>query len=466
MDLLVLVIYCFVFVGLSIIANRKTSKTIHGYFLADRSFSGLSIAFTMLGTYIGGATMIGLAGQISRSGLSFIGIPLGVALAFFLLGIYANKYRTIQGGAGIANTLPGRLIGEYGSRIAIPTISVLLFVLLSFVVVQIYTGNLVIGQILVNSGLNVSKGVSLAIFSLIVLVYTVIGGTKGDVLSDTIQILIILVTMVILFISLCLKGHLNINMIQSSNHQLLDPLGSGIYFIIASILLPTFSIHTDSGIQQRLFIAKSNTSAKRGAMISSAIYFVFSLLLIAIITISVGTNLVSSGDNVLFDIARTLLGPFGTILLHIAILSAVLSTINTELILISGILNYDILKKSQENRNSLRNARVAVIVFYLICLCFSFILNKIFNFISALWVLSLSCFGIAFLGLIYKPIRERISEGFIKWQIIICALLTIVVWVYAILRNIDASTIIIPLGLVLLIVTLLIVFFRKRINHE
>lgn len=189
----------------TLFANKKMrlNKTFESYIMGNRNFSWFFISLTLLGTYIGGGTLMGLSGKIGEVGIVYIFMPFGVSIAFLLFAFFSKKYRA-KGTIEVSyietdkpTSLVDRFSREYGEGVSKHIAAFVLFVMVSFIAVQLRAGGIVISYIF-------DINVILANIVILVLVgsYIFFGGTRADVLTDVIQVLIILLVLITTFVFL------------------------------------------------------------------------------------------------------------------------------------------------------------------------------------------------------------------------------------------------------------------------
>ncbi|XP_077970602.1 sodium/mannose cotransporter SLC5A10-like [Styela clava] len=186
-DIIVIVLYFIVTLAVGLWASRSSSRrSVKGYFLAGRSMSWLPVGASLFASNIGTGHFIGLAGTGAANGIAigsfeWIAPYLILLLGWVFLPVYVS--------CGVY-TMPEYLRKRYGGqrlRIAMSVISMMLYVLTK-IAVDIYAGALFIQLAL---GINMY----LAIVSLLVVasVYTILGGLKAVIYTDTMQTVVMLI---------------------------------------------------------------------------------------------------------------------------------------------------------------------------------------------------------------------------------------------------------------------------------
>jgi len=422
-------------------ANKKIkiNKSFENYIMGGRSFSWFFIALTLLGTYIGGGTLMGLSGKIGEAGVVYLFMPIGVAIAFLLFAWSVKKYRS----RGIIKvkyveedkptSLVDRFAREYSEKVSVHFASFVLIIMVSFIAVQIRAGGIIIGYIF-----NINEILANFLVLLLVGAYIYKGGTHADILTDVIQVLIIFVVLILTFVFLLWNiGASNItHNLQVNTPNLIRLPENAWILILGFIILPIFSIHTDAGIHQRVLIAKDDKNARKALIIASILYVIFGAILVLLSIDAKSNNLGGSPDNLIMEYLHISAPPIIQILFIIAILSAVTSSIDSEAILFSTVFINDIYKKvlffnSEKVNVHVEGSEVEQYVkeenfalaksWALVGLIIGFSLTLtpvgLFDFLSIIWVIAISGFGIPVIGMVSKFIRRGISPSYIKFML-------------------------------------------------
>lgn len=186
------------------------------------------------------------------------------------------------------------------------------------------------------------------LITLLVLIYMWLGGARADAYTDALQVCLIVGTlgasMIWLLASGQAKSLLHDAQQNSANLFRLPDAKTSAMLIFGLCILPIFSLHTDAGIHQRLLLARDDKSARDGTLLAAILYVVFGVLLVAILLLAQGASLtLHSPDDVLLSFAQSTLPSVLQVLLIIAILSAVSSTLDSEVILVSTMVVNDVL---------------------------------------------------------------------------------------------------------------------------
>ncbi len=191
----VLVIYLIANAVIGMIVSKRQDKKssmgfVKKYFIGSRGMNGLVLAMTTVATYtsvssfVSGPGAAALTYGFSQAWVS--GVQVGAA--FLVLGVLGKKFAVVSRKTG-AVTVAGYLKARYQSDalVIITTLLMLLFFLAQMI------AQFMGGATLIETVTGLPYWVSLAIFALVVILYTAFGGFTAVVITDTIQGIIMLV---------------------------------------------------------------------------------------------------------------------------------------------------------------------------------------------------------------------------------------------------------------------------------
>ena len=183
-DIYVIVIYliAILFIGVSVGYKKNISK--NDYFLAGRSLNWLVVGSALFATNISTIHLVGLASDGYRLGLVVGNFEFMAVFSIILLGlIFAPFYFKSK-----ITTLPEYLEKRYStnSRTFLAFVAVI-SALLIHIGIGLYAG----AQVM-NDFFGIPILVSITLISVITAIYTVLGGLKAVVVTETIQTVILL----------------------------------------------------------------------------------------------------------------------------------------------------------------------------------------------------------------------------------------------------------------------------------
>lgn len=354
------VAYVVVQLGLGLWVARKV-RSEADFLLAGRSLGYTLATFTIFATWFGAETCIGAAGQIAEHGLSGGSAdPFGYALCLLLMGglFAASLWR--RGIVTLADLLRERYspaVEQVAALIVAPT-----SLLWAGAQVRAF------GQVLAGStGLSLETGVAIAAGT--VIAYTATGGLMASVVTDLVQGVALIVGLALLLLAVIdASGGLGPALaaidpdrmsFQSADHGLLATLDAW--------AVPVFGSLAAQELIVRVLACRSPTIARRSTLLGGAIY-----LVVGLIPVFVGlAGLRFAGDlshpeEILPAVAASLLGPAAYVLFVGALISAILSTVDSALLAASSITSQNLLRpllKDRDDRTRLLVSRLCTLAF-------------------------------------------------------------------------------------------------------
>jgi len=335
-------------------------RTEEDYLLAGRKLGyGLAI-FTIFATWFGAETCIGAAGAIYESGLSGGSAdPFGYALCLFLMGaIFAvplwRRRLTTLADLFRQRFSPG--VERLAVLLMVPTS-------LLWAAAQIRAFGQVISA---SSGLGVQLTITIA--AAVVIVYTVSGGLLADAITDLVQGCALIIGLALVFGAIMLGD--GMDAVASIPAERLAILGNGEipwYEVAESWAIPVFGSVVAAELVTRVIATRTHVVARNSCLIASGVYLAVGLVPVTIGLI--GAQYLPGlehPEQVLPLIAQQHLGPLLYALFAGALLSAILSTVDSTLLVSSSLLSHNIVVPLAPHITEVwkvRVARIGVAVF-------------------------------------------------------------------------------------------------------
>lgn len=363
-----LIVYMILMLGIAEYGHRRT-KTISDYFIGGGTLSGIVTAFTYWATNFSAAAFMGIAGMAISMGLGASiwiagGWAIGSALSWILL---AEKYRSYSQKLGII-TLPELYGVRYQSQWVrrLCAIYILIF-LIPYMVAQFRGAGLLF---------EVMAGIpyfwSVLVFGGLIVVYTTYGGFKGVAYTDFVQgLLMVLFLFITAGVVLSAVGGFEngfstfSNLIASgtvpehlaSPFGALGPTGAMVYFI-PTLLAVIFCVPQ---VIIRFFAIKPD-KIKTGMLLTGILFVISSLIIVIAFFGSVLYPNLKPADQVVPKILIELLPYPVAILLSVGLLGAMMSTVDSIVILGGSAITYDIQPQRKEKLFSVIGTAVVGIV--------------------------------------------------------------------------------------------------------
>jgi len=285
-----IVLYLMIVVVLSF-RHLKTSN-LEQYLVNNRNTSTIPLVFTVLATFVGGGTSIGLMAMGYESGLAAVGIGIAYVIGFMIMYFFAGKIRTL-GATRKIYSLPQFLNNSYTStentgfaRVFSATVSgVNIFIFFFLLAAQF-----VAMASLLKFSFEIGYTTAAIISAIIVIVYTAIAGLSGVIVTDMVQFITIVLMIVLIFIPGIIDDTAFFSRLDELPMEMLNGSYYGWVFLIALPLFLSWSVLVRMDIWQRILAAKDEKTAKRVSIISGLgmlpFYIIFPMVGMAIRIIS------------------------------------------------------------------------------------------------------------------------------------------------------------------------------------
>lgn len=337
-------------------ASRRIS-TEEDYLLGGRNIGPTLAAFTVFATWFGAETCIGAASQAYNGGLAAVAVePFGYGICLLLMGVAFA--------APLWRLRLTTLADLFRQRFGVPAerLSVLLMVPTSILwaAAQIRA----FGQILAaTSGLEVELAVLLA--AVVVITYTAIGGFLADAVSDLVQGLVLAAGLIILAIGTALGGAPTELLTLPAERLRMAASESSILDLLELLAVPILGSVFAQELVTRVVAARSPGIARRSTLVAAAIY-----LFVGLIPVALGLAAANSGleldhpEQLLVRIAETFLPGGLYIIFAGALVSAILSTVDSALLVSGSLLAHNLILRiwpAASERRKVRVNRCAVV---------------------------------------------------------------------------------------------------------
>ena len=353
-DLIIIVFYLIVILALGILTTWNVKMTSVNYFLAGRSLNWVIIGAALFASNISTIHLVGLAASGFDEGLVWGNFEWMASIVLILLGlVFAPFYFRSR-----ISTLPEFLEKRYSS----PSRSFLAFMAIVGALFVHIGMSLYAGAIVFKSFFGIDVSVSILIISIITATYTILGGLKAVVITETVQALFLILGAFILTIfAIYTLPDVGVNSMADFKDRIRpdqlsmlrsgDNAGnSGLSWYAIFLGYPILGLWywcSDQTIVQRVLAAKSEDDAQKGPIFAGFLKIlpVFIMVLPGIIGYVLYEDKISTSNETLPVLINELL-PVGIKgIFAAALLSALMSTIAAALNSCSTLVAVDIAKR-------------------------------------------------------------------------------------------------------------------------
>jgi len=355
-----ILIYILFQVGVALFVFRRIFSE-KDYFLAGRSLGFIIVTFSAFATWFGAETCIGSAGAIFEKGLSGgRADPFGYTFCLLFMGLFfASKLWKKN------LTTLGDLFKERYSR-RVETLAVLIMIPASIMwaAAQIRAFGQIISSV---SEFHITSAITFA--AGIVILYTSLGGLLADAITDLVQSVVLILGLVILFVVVMYSPDSPAGILSTIEYSRLNPFAleeSSWFLTIEGWMVPILGSLIAQELISRVLAARSPKVAQISCLYASGIYLIVGLIpvFLGLIGPSLFTDL-SDPEQLLPMMAKKYLNPFLYVLFTGALVSAILSTVDSTLLAVSSLFSHNlivpILKNPSEKKKILW-ARAIVIL--------------------------------------------------------------------------------------------------------
>jgi SSS family transporter len=312
----------------------RSIKVEDDYFVAGRRLGVFAVGMSVFATWFGAESVMGASGAIAADGLSGgRADPFGYTICLVAMAtLLAFKLRE----TGVLT-----FVDFFRQRFGPTSEKIAAVLTIPTSVIWASAQLLAMGEI-VASVTGLPTGAGLLIGAAVIIGYTTIGGLLGDVITDIVQGGVLILGLIVLLIVVLASGDFSFDRIspaqlsfsgfnqQGESESLLATLDSWMIPILGSLV-------AQEAIS-RFLGATTPSVARRGCLIAAGLYLVVGSIpaLLGLLGAANGFE-VENQDAYLPALATAYLGPVLYVILMGALVSAILSTVDTTLLAISAI---------------------------------------------------------------------------------------------------------------------------------
>lgn len=408
----VLIVYLGILVALAIWSRRET-RTLSGYYLAGKKLPYWVVAFSTNATGESGWLLLGLSGMGYLVGVQaywvVVGEILGIAVSWWLIARRLKRF----GDASDAITVPDVLSAKFNDRwnlIRGIAVAIILVMVTAYVTAQMVATGKAFGSFL---GMDYVTGVIVG--SVFIIGYTFVGGYKAVSYTDVVQGVLMLLGLIAVPVAAIVAsgGWAEIQ----SNLALQDPTLVNLWavsdgakpalIVIASFIAIGLPFLGVPQLLIRYMSARDDVEIKKARIVSVTVLLIFTA---GAVTAGVAGRALFPGlgdpETIFPTLSNNLFPDIISGMLLVVVLSAIMSTVDSLLLLASSAVVRDTYQKiigTSKSDASLANYGKWVTVFIGIIAVVLAIQEPrvIFHFVLASWAGLGSAFGPVTVAILY-----------------------------------------------------------------
>jgi len=330
-------------------SNRRmmdSNSFLQEYFLGGRQLGGFVLAMTMMATYGSASSFIGGPGVAYNTGLGWVLLSMAqLATGYFVLMVLGKKF-AIVARRYKAITLIDYLKERYQSDAVVLVSAASIIIFLFSAMAAQWVG----GARLIESLTGLSYTTALFIFAVAVLFYVILGGFRAVALTDAVQGTIMFGGTLILLIATIIAGGGLSNIMSelvAENPNLITPFGAD--GSLTPIYVSSFWILVGVGvvglpqIAVRAMSYKDSKSMHRAIIVGTIVigFIMLGMHLIGVLARVVVPG-VEIGDMVMPTLTMKVVPPLVAGIVLAAPMAAIMSTVDSLLILVGSTIVKDI----------------------------------------------------------------------------------------------------------------------------
>lgn len=445
MLLAIFIVYLAVVLGIGLWTSR-TSRTESDYVLGGGKLSGTTLAFSERATGESAWLLLGLTGHAYAEGISAIWIALGcVTGILFIWFAMSRRLRAMTNETG-ALTVPGLLSRRFpGAERPIGLLSavIVIFFFLFYIAAQFSGAGAVLEK---TFGMDPTTGILIG--SIVVTLYCLLGGFIAVVVTDLIQSILMIVTLVVLpIVALFVVGahDLSVGAALREAGPALSTLTAGkgglaaVLFVLSGmswalgytgqpqLLTRMMAMRSDGDVKRARWVAGAWTLlAYTGAMVIGITGFT---LVRGGVLGSEAATLAADAEKILPVMIMGLLSPILAGVLLSGAVSAMMSTADSELLVCSSAVSEDVVanlaSRRPDSRKLLWVTRAMTLLIGGLALLMALTMEEtVYSFVSYAWAGLGASFGPALVLLLFW---KRLSRYGV-YASLVCGALGTVVW--------------------------------------
>jgi Na+/proline symporter len=389
-DIGLIIIYFVIVFGIGLWSRFRESTG--DYIIGSRRIGVFQTAASILAV-LGGVILVGYTALAYDMGIGVMWAWVGFGLGSFFLGLAAPKIKPMADKHNFL-TLSDYFYEHFDYKTGVLSAVITFFAFFAILVGQFIAGGLLFAPLL-----DIPYYVAVLILGFGTLVYLMLGGFKAIVKTDLLQFLImILVFGAVLFF-------IDFGEIQVSQ---LDIVAPGAIGIVSFLLLGIFVFFGGADVWQR-FYAANGVRGARNACFLAALFFVILGAIVTFVGLAARNNFpnIDPGEALYYGLFYLLPAPLLGVVVVI-LLAAIMSTIDTELFLLSSIITKDFIhrKRKLNDEQIASTIRLTLLILACVSMIIAIMYTDILTLLSGLLSLML-CAAPIVVGTFFWKIKKN-----------------------------------------------------------
>lgn len=456
--------------GLFVSKRKKSKETVESnedFLMAGKSLGPMVLAGTLFAANTGGASTTGIATNVYSYGLSACWYVIASGIGFILVSFIAPYFRKSQ-----ASTVPEIISKRYGKASHIFT------AFTSIAALFMATGAQIIATAsIINVVTGLEFKVAAIITTVVVIIYTMIGGFKSVTAANLMHVIFITIGMTVAMVIMVNNDAVGgfgalferANAIKGASGESLNLLSMtkiGATTIFGYIAMYFMTFPTGQEIVQTYCSAKDGKSAKLGSVIAGVISAAYAIVpaiigLLAYVCID-GYALGGAQKNALAEATIRFAPPIVGGIVLAAIVAATMSSASGNMIGTATMFTNDVFrpyinKGVHDDKKEVWISRLTMVVVGLVGLGVALSAQNIISVMMGAFALrSAGPFAAFICGLFYKNVTQR--AGFIS---IVTGTIVAAIWIYGLNTPWGLSAMV-PGGIVAFIVIFAVSIIERK----
>jgi Na+/proline symporter len=342
--------YVAIQLGIGFWASRRV-QTQEDFFLAGRNMPMAIAGLSLFATWFGAETIIGSTGAIADGGLAGARAePFGYAICLFAMAfLIAGRFRE-RGYVNLADFFRAR----FDAR------SELLAALITILVSTIWAAaQLLALAALLEAAIHVPAKLTLLVAVGVVVIYTSVAGITGDIYNDMLHNVLLVVGIVLVLVAVADRSGGFGAMFAAIEPNQLNIIAPGESWLarLDAWSIPVLGSLVTQEAMARFLTTKSARAARDATLLAAALYLALGVVPVLIALGGVHVFPIGAdSDAYLPALASAMLTPVVYVIFAGALLSAVMSVTNANILSVSSMMTINVL--GQLNRNASKRTKL------------------------------------------------------------------------------------------------------------